>query len=131
MSGRIASAPCVFDTAIRVTASGGRAARAAALAMPARTDASRSSADAPFMRAAIETGMGPRHPLPRVWLMTDERQGEGLWRALDLLPAGAGVVFRHHSLPARQRGALFEQVRQHARARGLVLVSAGRLLPGA
>lgn len=75
--------------------------------------------------------MGPRHPLPRVWMMTDERQGEGLWRALDVLPAGAGLVFRHHSLPPPQRRTLFEQVRKHARRRGLVLVSAGRRLPGA
>jgi thiamine-phosphate pyrophosphorylase len=75
--------------------------------------------------------MGHRHPLPRVWLMTDERQGEGLWRALEVAPAGAGVVFRHYSLPPRQRAALFEQVRRQARSRGLVLVSAGRRLPGA
>src|SRR6059058_4678504 len=99
--------------------------------MPALTDASRSSADAPSIMAAIGTGMGTRHPLPRVWMMTDERQGEGLWHALDGLPAGAGLVFRHHSLPPPQRAELFEQVRQHVRPRRLVLVSAGLRLPGA
>ena len=27
--------------------------------------------------------MPRRQPLPRLWLMTDERQSEGLWEALD------------------------------------------------
>jgi thiamine-phosphate pyrophosphorylase len=75
--------------------------------------------------------MRRRHPLPRLWLMTDERQAEGLWWALGALPRGAGIVFRHHHLGERQRRALFEQVRQHASRRGLVLISAGGRLPGA
>jgi thiamine-phosphate pyrophosphorylase len=63
--------------------------------------------------------------------MTDERQGEDLWAALDRLPARAGIVFRHHSLPPAERRALFAKVRTVARRRGLVLVSAGARLPGA
>ena len=35
--------------------------------------------------------MKRRQPLPRVWLMTDERQGDGLWGALERLPRGAGM----------------------------------------
>jgi thiamine-phosphate pyrophosphorylase len=57
--------------------------------------------------------------------MTDERQGEGLWAALERLPRGGGVIFRHRSAPASERRALFERVRRISRRRGLVLVLAG------
>jgi thiamine-phosphate pyrophosphorylase len=70
--------------------------------------------------------MHRRQPLPRVWLMTDERQGEGLWEALERLPKGAGIVFRHHGLGRGERRRLFERVRKVARQRGLLLLAAGR-----
>ncbi|WP_246248709.1 thiamine phosphate synthase [Sphingomonas hominis] len=66
-----------------------------------------------------------RTPLPMRWLMTDERMGEGLWRALERLPRGGGVVFRHYTLPSRERRGLFARVRRVALRRGLVLVRAG------
>jgi thiamine-phosphate pyrophosphorylase len=66
-----------------------------------------------------------RQPLPRLWLMTDERQGDALWEALERLPRGAGIVFRHYALASERRRALFEKVRKVARRRRLVLVSAG------
>jgi thiamine-phosphate pyrophosphorylase len=75
--------------------------------------------------------MRRRHPLPRLWLMTDERLGEGLWAALERLPSGSGVVFRHYRLPAAERRALFERVRKACRTRGLRLIVAGDRLPGA
>jgi thiamine-phosphate pyrophosphorylase len=75
--------------------------------------------------------MPRRHPPPRVWLMTDERQGEKLWTALERLPGGAGIVFRHYRLPAPERLALFLRMRDLARERGLVLVAAGAALPPA
>ncbi|WP_106640384.1 thiamine phosphate synthase [Allosphingosinicella vermicomposti] len=65
-----------------------------------------------------------RQPLPRVWMMTDERQGDALWAALDRLPRGAGVVFRHYALPLRERRRLFERMKKVARRRGLLLVAA-------
>lgn len=68
--------------------------------------------------------MRPRQPLPRLWLMSDERQGADLLAAVERLPAGAGIVFRHYSLPPTERCALFEVVREAARRRGLVLVTA-------
>ncbi|MFW2831380.1 thiamine phosphate synthase [Sphingomonas sp. ID0503] len=68
--------------------------------------------------------MHPRQPIPRLWMMTDERQGKGLLPAVKRLPRGAGIVFRHYSLPPRERRALFEAVRRAARGR-LVLVLAG------
>ncbi|MFN3943646.1 MAG: thiamine phosphate synthase [Allosphingosinicella sp.] len=75
--------------------------------------------------------MRRRHPLPRTWLMTDERQGDGLWAALERLPRGGGIVFRHYGLEPGERRALFARVRAVARRRGLTLVVAGPPLPGA
>jgi thiamine-phosphate pyrophosphorylase len=57
--------------------------------------------------------------------MTDERMADALWGALDRLPRGSGVVFRHYGLPLAERRALFAKVRKVARRRGLVLVRAG------
>jgi len=63
--------------------------------------------------------------LPSVFLMTDERMGDALWEALDRLPRGAAVIFRHYALPPAERRALFDRVRAVARRRGLVLLLAG------
>ena len=67
--------------------------------------------------------MRSRHPLPRLWLMTDERMDEGLWEALAEMPRGSGVIFRHYR--SADRRALFERVRGVARRQGLVLLLAG------
>jgi thiamine-phosphate pyrophosphorylase len=78
------------------------------------------------MGIAIGATMTPRHPaLPRLWLLTDEKQGDGLWRALARLPAGSGVVFRHKATVAAERRRLFDRVRRIANRRGLVLLLAG------
>lgn len=69
--------------------------------------------------------MPRRQALPHIWLMTDERLGEGLWTALRRVPRGGGVVFRHHATPAAERRRLFARVVRLARARGLVVVRAG------
>lgn len=74
--------------------------------------------------------MRRRHPshakeLPRRWLMTDPRLGDGLWDALAALPSGSGVIFRHYALPPAARRALLVRVAQVARRRGLMLVVAG------
>lgn len=71
--------------------------------------------------------MPRRHPfpLPRRWLMTDERMGECLWEALARLPRGSGVVFRHYSLPDPARRTLFARVAKIARRRRLMLVRGG------
>jgi thiamine-phosphate pyrophosphorylase len=65
--------------------------------------------------------MDASQPLPRLWLMTDERQGDGLMAAVARLPAGAGIVFRHYSLDEARRRALFDRVRRaHA---GMILLA--------
>ena len=71
--------------------------------------------------------MRRRQPVPRLWLMTDERLGDRLWAALAQLPRGSGVVFRHYSLSPKDRRSLFARVLAVARRRRLVVVRAGRL----
>ena len=72
--------------------------------------------------------MPKRHsrPLPRLWLMTDERMGDALLPSIRRLPKGAGVIFRHYTLPPAERAALFDQVERVARARRLMLVLPGK-----
>jgi thiamine-phosphate pyrophosphorylase len=65
--------------------------------------------------------MPTRQPLPRLWLMTDERQGDGLFDAIARLPQGAGIVFRHYRLEEVARRDLFGRVK--AAAPGPVLLA--------
>jgi thiamine-phosphate pyrophosphorylase len=68
--------------------------------------------------------MDVRQPLPRLWLMTDERQGDALLDIIVRLPQGSGIVFRHYRLPPIERWALFGQVRAAARlGRHMLLLS--------
>lgn len=55
--------------------------------------------------------------------MTDERMLD-VERAVARLPKGAGVVFRHHATPGRERRRLFDRVRAIARRRRLMLLLA-------
>ena len=60
--------------------------------------------------------MNRRHlALPRVWMLTDERQGEALWNALARLPLNAGVVVRHYSLPLAARMDMARRIRNQGR----------------
>lgn len=69
--------------------------------------------------------MRRRHPpLPKVWLMTDERIPD-LRAAIRRLPDGAGIVFRHHATPAAERRRLFDDVKALAKRRGHMLFLAG------
>ena len=63
-------------------------------------------------------------PWPTRWLMTDERIGDGLVRAIGRLPTGGGVVFRHHATLPDERAALAGQVAALCAERGLVLAVA-------
>lgn len=62
--------------------------------------------------------MSRRHPLPRIWLMTDPRADDVLLGAIKRLPFGSGVIFRHYHLVDHERRALFLQVRKICRRRG-------------
>jgi len=70
------------------------------------------------------------HPLPRTWLITDERQGDRLWSALDALPEAAGVVFRHYGLDPKERRALFERVKLTGGGKRLCLLGGTAKLAG-
>ena len=63
-------------------------------------------------------------PLPKLWLMTDERGGDPVVLAR-VLPPGTGIVFRHHVTLSNERRALFNRVRQVTRRRRLLLLLAG------
>ena len=69
--------------------------------------------------------MGRRQSIPRLWLITDERMGDGLMAAVARLPRGAGIVFRHYGMPARERRALFEGVQRVASRRGITILLGG------
>jgi len=62
---------------------------------------------------------------PRIWLMTDERMGDGLWEAIDRLPERAGIVVRHYSLSPEPREELVRRVADVAGSRALTLSVAG------
>ncbi len=64
-----------------------------------------------------------RTALPRLILMTDEKRLPDPLPAIDSLPAGSAVIFRHYDTPGR--AALAQEVVNHARARRVrVLVAA-------
>lgn len=69
--------------------------------------------------------MRARHPLPRCWLMTDERLGTAVLSIVARMPRGSGIVFRHYATPPAERKRLAQQIARIARRRGLVLVMAG------
>lgn len=63
-------------------------------------------------------------PWPREWLMTDERMGDRLWEAIDGMPSGSGVVFRHYTTSEQERAKLVARVVEICRGRGLILAIA-------
>ena len=61
---------------------------------------------------------------PRQWLMTDERLGNRLWEAIERLPPGSGIVFRHYAMEQAERASLAAVVAHLSRTRGLTLAVA-------
>ncbi|WP_265528197.1 thiamine phosphate synthase [Sphingomicrobium marinum] len=59
--------------------------------------------------------------LPRQTLFTDERIGDALLPAIERLPAGSGVVFRHKRLAAEERATLARKVAGICTRRALIL----------
>jgi thiamine-phosphate pyrophosphorylase len=58
--------------------------------------------------------------------MTDPRFGDDLLAAIQRLPAGSGVIFRHYALAPDERRRLFNAVRSICRRRGHSLFLAGQ-----
>jgi thiamine-phosphate pyrophosphorylase len=69
-----------------------------------------------------------QRPWPRICLMTDERIGERLWESIDRLPNGAGIVFRHYSLPSADRARLAVRVAATAKEHGATLAIAADVM---
>ncbi len=61
--------------------------------------------------------------LPRLILMTDGKRLPDPLPAIDALPAGSAVIFRHYDTPGR--AALAQEVVNHARARRVRVLVAG------
>lgn len=69
--------------------------------------------------------MSLRQPLPRTWLVTDERQGDRLLPAIGRLPPRSGILFRHYSLAPHERRSLFAAVQAMTEPRQCMLLLAG------
>jgi thiamine-phosphate pyrophosphorylase len=74
------------------------------------------------MVSAIGSGMA-KAKWPTVWMVTDERMGEALWPALERLPRGSGILFRHYDAPDRH--ALAMRLAELAMRDGHALAVAG------
>jgi thiamine-phosphate pyrophosphorylase len=66
--------------------------------------------------------MNRRQTMPRQWLIADSDRGDRLWRAIDRLPGGSGVLLLFHELPAGQRQRLLRRVRRRAATKGLPVI---------
>ncbi len=62
--------------------------------------------------------MDQRHPIPQIWLVTDQRNDAVLDQALLRLPRGSGLIYRHYHLPPAARLARYAELERVARARG-------------
>lgn len=69
--------------------------------------------------------MDKRQPLPQLWLVSDARNDAVLERALERLPRGSGLIFRHYHLDPAARLARWRALQRLAKARGHVVVLAG------
>ncbi|RJY09394.1 thiamine phosphate synthase [Aurantiacibacter aquimixticola] len=64
------------------------------------------------------------HPLPDLWLLSDERNAHRLHIALRSFPVPVGFVYRHYHLPPAERFAEYRRLARIARAEGhLVILS--------
>lgn len=67
--------------------------------------------------------MRQRHP--DIWIVSDARNDAGLERALDRVPRGSGLIFRHYHLAEPERRARFRKLARLAQQRGHTVVLAG------
>ncbi len=63
--------------------------------------------------------------LPQLWLLTDRRNDRDLEAALERLPHGSALVFRHYHLDLVERRARFDTLLPVMRARAIVPLLAG------
>lgn len=70
----------------------------------------------------------PGQPLPKIWLMTDQRNDAVLEDAIRKLPKGSGIIFRHYHLRLEERGRRFSQILRLAKRQGHLVQLAGHPL---
>ena len=68
---------------------------------------------------------GEQPSLPKLWLLSDERNDAGLEAALRALPPGSGFVFRHYHLDPEARRTRFDELAALARQSGHLVVLSG------
>lgn len=71
--------------------------------------------------------MPVRQPLPKLWLLSDERNDAVLEMALATLPKASGFVFRHYHLKEKARRARFDALAALGRYREHLIVLSGDL----
>ena len=62
--------------------------------------------------------------IPELWLLSDERNDQGLEIALKRLPRGSGFIYRHYHLTDPERYHRFHALRRIAKARGHIVILA-------
>ena len=72
--------------------------------------------------------MRVRQTLPKLWLLSDERNDAVLEEALERLPRGSGFIYRHYHLASEERAARWFELRRLARSFGHVTVLADSAL---
>ncbi|MEP2735498.1 MAG: thiamine phosphate synthase [Erythrobacter sp.] len=68
--------------------------------------------------------MPKRHPLPNIWLISDERNDAVLERSLRALPRGSAFIYRHYHLNGAVRWARFQALRRVCKSREHILILA-------
>ena len=66
--------------------------------------------------------------LPKLWLLSDERNDAVLDSALARMPRGSGFIYRHYHLPGPERLERFRALRRIAKAREATVVLADSAL---
>lgn len=69
--------------------------------------------------------MPPRYPLSKIWLISDARNDAVLDRALQRLPRGSGLIYRHYHVGPHERQARFKALKRRARRHGHRVVLSG------
>lgn len=72
--------------------------------------------------------MTQRQPLPKIWLISDQRNDAVLEDALARMPRGSGFIYRHYHLNDWARWLRFQQLRHFAKARNHCIVLADSAL---
>ncbi|MEO0871624.1 MAG: thiamine phosphate synthase, partial [Pseudomonadota bacterium] len=72
--------------------------------------------------------MAQNQTLPKLWLLSDERNDTVLDAALRRLPRGSGFIYRHYHLPDPDRYQRFWALRRIAKAKGHTVILADSAL---